>query len=292
MAHEIEIVDGVASMSYGFGHEVPWHGLGNTVDPNASPREWQVAAKADWTVSKQPVAFEIDGVRYPTGQFALQRDTDHHILSPNVGPDWEPVQNHEAFDFFGEFVEAGQMQMNTAGVLRSGQIVWALAKVSESFTLFEGDKVDSYLLLSTSHRYGKCTTAAFTPIRVVCANTFQMALNGSKDGLVLMNHREKFNSNKVKDLLGIASEKFQTYKSAAELLGSVKAEEDLLVEYFDKLFPTKGEIKHSKNAATYMVDHELCRDADTRLFHSWFGGHRKIKTEALTEAMLYAEAAL
>ena len=46
------------------------------------------------------------------------------------------------------------------------------------------------------------------------------------------------------------------------------------------------------NWATYMVDHELCRDADTRLFHSWFGGHRKIKTEALTEAMLYAEAAL
>ena len=42
--------------------------------------------------------------------------------------------------------------MHTAGSLQGGRWVWVLAKVKESFELFGGDKVDSYLLFST-HTY-------------------------------------------------------------------------------------------------------------------------------------------
>lgn len=38
-------------------NEVPWHGLGNTIDPEAGLDEWQRAAGLDWTVSKRPVMF-------------------------------------------------------------------------------------------------------------------------------------------------------------------------------------------------------------------------------------------
>ena len=43
---------------------------------------------------------------------------------------------------------AGDMEMHTAGSLQDGQIVWALAKVKDSFELFKGDTVESYLLFS------------------------------------------------------------------------------------------------------------------------------------------------
>ena len=66
--------------------------------------------------------------------------------------------SYEAFDFFSDFVKAGDMEMHTAGSLDDGKMVWALAKVNESFELFKGDKVDSYLLFSNPHQYGKSSS--------------------------------------------------------------------------------------------------------------------------------------
>jgi len=56
--------------------------------------------------------------------------TDGKVLDV-VGDDWNPVQNEEAFQFFSEYVLAGDMEMNTAGSLKGGRNVWALAKVKE-----------------------------------------------------------------------------------------------------------------------------------------------------------------
>ena len=52
-----------------------------------------------------------------------------------VGDNWNPVQNSEAFEFFSEYCLAGDMEMHTAGSLKGGQMVWALAKVKESFDI-------------------------------------------------------------------------------------------------------------------------------------------------------------
>ena len=73
----------------------------------------------------------------PTGQKSLVRESDGRILT-NVGADWNPCQNETAFEFFTEFVMNGDMEMHTAGSLRDGQMVWALAKVKElSFAKFD-----------------------------------------------------------------------------------------------------------------------------------------------------------
>ena len=39
---------------------------------------------------------------------------------------------------------AGDMEMHTAGSLRGGQNVWALAKIKESFDVFGEDTVEAY----------------------------------------------------------------------------------------------------------------------------------------------------
>lgn len=319
MAHELEIIGGEASMAY--TGSAPWHSLGQLVDPNSTPLEMQVAANLDWLVQKIDSFVEFEGDRIKTGTQALIRTNDHKVLSPNVGPDWEPVQNHEAFDFFADFVHAGDMSMETAGSLKGGKIVWALAKIKDSFTLFGGDTVNSYLLFSNSHMYGKSTIVDFTPIRVVCNNTLTMALNAKSKHSVTINHRAKFDSTRVKELLGVATTKLQSYKEAAEFLGSKQTERDTLMDYFKDLFPlssdnlrkaemsknaeiamdvmqnqpgakfAEGSWWQAYNAFTYMTDHLLCRDADTRVFHSWFGGHKQKKIVALNLAIEYAEAA-
>ena len=170
MSHEIEMVNGVAQMAY--AGETPWHGLGAEVSDDISTDGMMKAAGLDWSVTKQPMYYltDIGEMGEVPGKSALVRSSDNKVMDI-VGSDWNPVQNAEAFEFFREFVDAGDMQMHTAGSLKEGKMVWALAKVNDGFTIKTAqgeDSIESYLLFSNPHQYGKSIDVRFTPIRVVC----------------------------------------------------------------------------------------------------------------------------
>jgi phage/plasmid-like protein (TIGR03299 family) len=252
----------------------------------------------------------------------LIRTSDNTILAPNVGTNWEPLQNDDAFEFFSEFVDVGGMRMHTAGSLKDGQIVWALAEVDDSFNILGGDKVNSFLLLSNHHVYGESIKVQFTPIRVVCANTLAMAL-GKKDGRVNWSHKMKFDPEYVKETLGISHRKLETYKESALKLASKKYTDETVLEFLGTIHPVtqrsdkalKKEVsKHAKtcydlletqpgaefapkswwnafNAVTYNVDHIMCKTQDQRLTEAWFGAQVRTKQKAFELALEYAEAA-
>jgi phage/plasmid-like protein (TIGR03299 family) len=232
MAHELEFVNGVAQMA--FVGETPWHGLGAQVADDLAPAEMMKAAGVDWRVQEVDTFAEFNGNKVPTGMKALIRETDGRVLT-QVGKGWHPVQNEEAFEFFKDFTDAGKMKMHTAGSLKNGEIIWALAKVDDSFELFNGDKVDSYMLFSNPHQYGKTIDIRFTPIRVVCNNTLTLSLNQSAANAVKLNHRRQFDAEAVKDMMGIAHFKMAEYKNMASFLGSKRTTEDTLKEYFGSL---------------------------------------------------------
>lgn len=317
MAHELEMLgNGQASMAY--AGDVPWHGLGVKVLPDLTPEQMLKAANLDWEVDKVQAFADIGGENVPINRSALVRKSDNSILDV-VSDNWNPVQNFEAFDFFHEFVMAGDMEMHTAGSLKDGQIVWGLAKVKESFELFKGDQIDSYLLFSNYHKYGFSTDVRFTPIRVVCNNTLTLSLSSKVERMVKFSHRKVFDPSKVKDALGIATDKLQKYKEMAEFLGSRRAKDEDVVEYFKRVFPKAGvsdkelsknaklssDILHTQpgaeyaegtwwqpfNAVTYVTDHLIGRNANNRLTSSWYGANKNLKVKALELAVEMAEAA-
>jgi phage/plasmid-like protein (TIGR03299 family) len=318
MAHEIEEINGKAQMAY--AGDVPWHGLGVKVPADLTPTQMLDAAGLNWSVEKVPAYAKIAGKQVAVGQSALVRSTDNSILDV-VSDDWNPVQNEEAFDFFNEFVAAGDMEMHTAGSLKNGTIVWGLAKVKESFELFKGDKIDSYLLFSNFHRYGFSTDVRFTPIRVVCNNTLTLSLNSNVERMAKISHRKVFDPSNVKEMLGIATHKLAKYKDMASFLGSKPAKEEDIIEYFCRIFPVSGsgenkrkevsknaltafEVLHTQpgaeyaegtwwqpfNAVTYLTDHLAGRSADTRLASAWYGSNKTVKTRALELAIEMADA--
>ena len=318
MAHQVE------TMAY--AGEVPWHGLGVSVSNDLTPVQMMEKAGVDWTVQECESFVDFNGERIPTGQKALVRSTDGRVLT-NVGKDWNPVQNEQAFEFFSEYVFAGDMEMHTAGSLKDGQMVWALAKVKESFDLFDGDQVDSYLLFSNPHQYGKSIDVRFTPIRVVCNNTLSLSLSMQAERQVKVGHRVEFNPGEVKEALGIASEKLATYREMAEYLGSKRFSMDKLIEYYNAVYPrtsdkrvqdkklsvetlsrnateclnvletqpgaqfAEGSWWQAYNSVTFVTDHVQGRNADNRLYSSWFGGNQTRKKNALETAIEFAEAA-
>src|SRR5210317_1677865 len=324
MAHMVEMIDGVAQMAY--AGDTPWHGLGVPVSNDLTPVQMMEKAGLDWKVRELESFVDFDGKRLPTGQKSLVRETDGRILT-NVGENWNPVQNETAFEFFSEYVMSGDMEMHTAGSLKGGQVVWALAKVKESFELFKGDTVDSYLLFSNPHQYGKSIDVRFTPIRVVCNNTLSLSLGMQADRSVKIGHRVEFNPSEVKEALGIATEKLATYREMAEYLGSKRFTMDKLIEYYNTVYPrtsdkrvqdkklsvdtlsrnakqcldvletqpgaefAEGSWWQAYNSVTYITDHVQGRNADNRLYSSWFGGNQARKKNALETAIEFAEAA-
>ena len=123
MSHEIEMIEGQAQMAY--VGELPWHGLGTKVDQELTPDQFQKVAGLDWDVEKQPLV-TAQGVRIKNKQ-ALVRTSDNSVLDV-VGTGWNPVQNSEAFEFFHEYVMAGDMEMHTAGSLKDGQMDYLFLK--------------------------------------------------------------------------------------------------------------------------------------------------------------------
>ena len=323
MAHELEIVNDRAQMAY--AGDLPWHGLGTRVSNDLTPQQMMQKAGVDWKVHEVESFVEFDGKKVPTGLKSVIRETDGKILT-NVGKDWHPCQNETAFEFFNEYVLAGDMEMHTAGSLRGGQYVWALAKVKESFDLFGGDQVDSYMLFSKPHVYGKSIDVRFTPIRVVCNNTLTFALDTASQRAVKVGHRAEFNPNMVKEQLGIAHEKFAKYKEMAEFLGSKRVKVEDLLNYYNTVFPlTSGKDKQEEvtldtisrqaknafevletqpgaeyaegswwqafNSVTYVTDHVQGRNADNRLHSQWYGQNQLRKVKAAEKAVDFALAA-
>jgi len=317
MAHMVE------TMAY--AGETPWHGLGVPVLPDLTPAQMLEKANLNWTVDKVPAYVDYNGQKLPTGRQALVRSSDSKVLT-TISDDWEPVQNETAFEFFNDFVMAGDMEMHTAGSLREGNMVWALAKVKESFSLFKGkDEVESYLLFSNPHEYGKSIDIRFTPIRVVCNNTLTLSLSQKSDMMVRLNHRKAFNADQVKETMGIAKTKLSQYKDMAEFLSQKKFTNENVVDYFKTIFPltTTKEVKEGEvikmsrpaalamdimdtqpgaefgrgtwwqafNATTYSIDHLLGHNQETRLNSAWYGTNRTKKIQALEKAVEFANAA-
>lgn len=322
--HELEIINGQAQMAYAEAEGTPWHGMGVAVSNDLTPQQMMQKAGLDWQVEKQNMyASEGDGLYIPIpGRKALVRSSDKKVMDV-VGNEWNPVQNEQAFEFFSEYVLAGDMMMSTAGALFDGKKIWALAKINESFDVLPGDKVDSYLLFSNPHQYGATIDIRFTPVRVVCNNTLSLSLGQGSKNSVKVNHRAEFNPDLVKEQLGIAHGKFELYKETAQFLSKKKFSVESMLEFYSSVFPHAsnknptnvedlsrpakdcyevletqpgaeygaGSFWQLVNSVTYHIDHAHGRDQSRRLDSAWFGGMAKRKNEAMNKAIELANAA-
>lgn len=173
MAHDLEInANGTANM---FSvREQPWHKLGVVLDE--APKNAQEALEAaglDWTVSMRPVFDEMH--QEILSHKVITRDSDGRKLGI-VSSRFGVVQNAEAFSMLDDIVAAGEASWETAGSLSEGRRVWGMVKVNgASFEVLKGDEIETYAFVSLAHDGSSSIKMAYTPIRIVCANTLAAA---------------------------------------------------------------------------------------------------------------------
>ena len=187
MSHDLEVHNGVAS--FASLRKPAWHNLGQIAQEEMTTEEiLKLANLNDWNVrgvgfdeflADTPVADSTGKqliVRNRPG--ATEDDDKRFDVLGVVGGRYGIVQNEELFDF-GEALLGEDARWETAGSIRKGTTVFGTLALELETVIDENgvaDKVTNYLMLSTTHDGSGPMFAGITPVRVVCANTYNCAI--------------------------------------------------------------------------------------------------------------------
>tara|TARA_R110002050_G_scaffold296500_1_gene456579 strand:- start:15945 stop:17069 length:1125 start_codon:yes stop_codon:yes gene_type:complete len=232
-----------------FVGDVPWHGLGTSIDQDTPLADIQVAAGLDWEVRLE-ANHKLDGTPIEESHY-IERVSDGQILGKCVTEQYKPVQNSTMFQFFEPFVEAGTLFVHTAGSLFDGQRVWVMATPNEGFTLDGVDEVVSNIVFTLDHTGMAANSCMFSPIRVVCNNTWTLARDTSKD-IVKHNHKVPFDNAAMVTALGLFQAEFSDFEKLAQKMAQRVLTGEEEIEFFRTVFggtettDDSGKVKHSR----------------------------------------------
>lgn len=236
MAHELE------NMFY-FG-QTPWHGLGTEVSEAPTSDKALVVAGLDWIVKLQNMyvynhGYVENGKLEPRPQViedysAVVRQSDASILGIVRGR-YEPIQNHECFSFMDALLGDG-LVYETAGSLQKGKKVWMTAKLPNYELL--GDDTAQYIVMMNAHDGSSSARVLLTPIRVVCMNTLNFALNTAVRAVKIRHTgdiQEKI--NEAKRILSISNSYKTALQKEAEVLAGIKVNDDQIQKIVETILP-------------------------------------------------------
>lgn len=328
MAHEVDMSNGRANMAY--VGDVPWHGFGFDIKPDADIDEWRIAAGMAWNVKSFPATYISDedggSLCAVPDRKVLVRDDNHAYLS-TVSNKYKVVQPGEVLEFYRDIVAQAGFKMETAGCLRGGRKYWALASIGEEARIMGQDNLKGYVLLATACDGSLATTAMFTSVRVVCANTLQFAVEDAQGGsrpYIKVPHSATFDPEAVKAEMGLSHVSWAAYIEKVNALAKTKVKRADAVQWLVDTFgdPDKdaeeqlessarmmkvvmgfyegegkgSDLKSAKgtawglvNAATQFLDHNRkTHTVDARLDRAWFGDGALLKAKAFSNAMKLA----
>jgi phage/plasmid-like protein (TIGR03299 family) len=302
-----------AGFESGFFYREPaWHGEGVVLDHVATAEEALRASATDWTVQKSPLF--LDGNVVVPRNYAVVRETDQSILGV-VGAKYTPLQNRDAFAFFDNIVTEGAAIYHTAGSLMGGKKVWILAKLPDHIVVNNTDNIEKYILITNSHDGNGSIVAGFTPVRVVCQNTLNAAINGMVSKVRIRHTRNAARAlSEAHRIMGIANQSFDRISEMFEGFSRKQLNIESFKLYLDKVFPTQADntkrMDNIKGEVTRLFEgeakgHELPgfdghlwgaynsiaeyvdfrKKSKNRLFSVWMGQGSLIKERAFSEAV-------
>jgi phage/plasmid-like protein (TIGR03299 family) len=295
MAHELETQNGVAS--FASFREPAWHNLGTVFDTEKNTKEMLVAANLNnWNVRLEDLEIPSSLVSDKQYQYVVRTnptDKSQTDVLGIVGERYVPLQNEDLFSF-GDNILDGGGRWETAGSIRGGRVVFgSLALERETVLDPNGvaDVVKTYLLINTSHDGSIAIQASITPVRVVCANTLNVALNRTKkkDGVkqsFKIRHTQTAEGKitVARQALGMAN----SYMDEFDKMAHAMIAKEISAQDFNKIilaaYPkpdkdTKGAVKKWENKV------DMINDIYTGEFNGMISGNAWGAFNALTERL-------
>ena len=295
MAHELETQNGVAS--FASFREPAWHNLGTVFDTEKNTSEMLAAANLNnWNVRLEDLEIPSNLVSDKSYQYVVRTnptDKSQTDVLGIVGERYVPLQNEDLFSF-GDNILDGGGRWETAGSIRGGRVVFgSLALERETVLDPNGvaDVVKTYLLINTSHDGSIAIQASITPVRVVCANTLNVALNRTKkkDGVkqsFKIRHTQTAEGKitVARQALGMANSYMDEFDKMAHAMIakeiSAKDFNDIILAAYPKPDKdTKGAVKKWENKV------DMINDIYTGEYNGMISGNAWGAFNALTERL-------
>ena len=214
--------------------EKPWHGLGTMVQEAPTSAQALQLAGLDWKVEARDMWLN-GGFEPIPGYKANVRSSDNKVLGV-VSDKYRIVQNDEAFAFTDALVH-----YETAGSLLNGRKIWLLAKMPD--TEICGDKTEPYLCFSNTHDGSGAVRVCMTPVRVVCNNTLNLALDSAQRAWSVR-HVGDIGSKLVEaqQCLELANKYMDNLAVRADQMANTTVSDERLRKILDELFPAADDM--------------------------------------------------
>ena len=296
MAHELETQNG--KTSFASFREPAWHGLGTVFTEEKTTAEMLEAANlSNWNVRLEDVNIPSHLSSDKSYQYVVRTNptdnTQTDVLGV-VGERYHVLQNEDLFSF-GDNILDGGGRWETAGSIRGGRVVFGSMALERETVLDPSgvaDKVKTYLLINTSHDGSIAIQASITPVRVVCANTLNLALGskrGKRNGVkqsFKIRHTQTANGKVqiARETLGLAN----AYMDAFDVMAKQMIEKEITATDFNNIilaaYPkpekdSKGAVKKWENKI------DVINDIYTGEFNGMIAGTAWGAFNALTERL-------
>lgn len=292
-------------------------GGGTQFEEGMTAKAFLRKAGLDWELRRYPLLADLTAadlvsntVKVPD-RFALLRSTDKKVMTV-AGRTWKDWSNEDMVKMMMGYASAGA-RLEVGGAFRDGMTVWGLARLKRSFEVRKGDKVNGYLLLTTSHVLGKANTVRTMMLRQICTN----GMMGWADTVAYsQNHLKAFDITRAKEHVAMADEELGRAEKRARIIDRLKLSVDDMVRkvlvpvFAPQLLTDKEAMKVATtdegmpssvhailesyrnapgaiegtgwgllNGVTHWADHVAGRNASTRAHRAWFGDRAEKKVE-------------
>jgi len=293
MAHDLE-----SDKSFASYRQPAWHGLGTVFEEEVSTSKMlELANLQDWNVRLEeiytPANYSSDRKYNYVARTNPFNSTQTDILGV-VGERYRILQNEDLFDF-GDALLDGGGRWETAGSIKGGrQVFGSLALERETVLDPSGveDKINSYLLVNTSHDGSIAIQASVTPVRVVCANTLNLALGSGvgRNRTVKQSYKIRHTqtaSGKIqaaREALGLANAYMDEFDLVAKAMIETQITQDKFMEIVLKAYPRPEEDKKGA-VSKWNTKVELIEDIYTGEFNHTIAGTAWGALNAMTERL-------
>lgn len=204
-----------------------WHRLG-TVTEGAQDAEsaLRIAHLNGWDVRTLPIVIPAQitdlgvtpEIALPDNFAVVRNDpSDRGAVIPLgvVGSKYTPYQNEQLVDFLTSIMDVSGCVIETAGALGNGERVFFSMRLPEGVKIGGRDLHNHYVTVLAGHDGNFAVRVLVTSVRVVCGNTWQMALRDNVASFV-MRHTASISTrvDRARKVLAVAWDALTEYDQA------------------------------------------------------------------------------
>jgi phage/plasmid-like protein (TIGR03299 family) len=238
-----------------------WHRLGQEMLPGMSMDEWRKQAGLDWQAIIVPAMADLTHLGLPNaerGNFVVR--SDNGVPLGYVSDRYQPVQPADVLAWFEQYISVDdRFEIDVAGSLKQGEIIWATAKYNGGIKVAGADHV-ARLLMTTTFDGSGATINQATMTNVVCLNTLKASLCDTR-AIIKTRHNTKFNPERVGNELSQIASGFETFKRMGDAMAATHFAKDETRNFFKKLLDIPFDAKSEDVSTRKLNQYNELKDA-------------------------------